>query len=1120
MASYVRWSPHSTIDSKQFVLLDTQSARIQLCRVESVGSANTPVQVVQHKVLCSRDRLPNFTAFDFSRNDRYIVGLGGGTGEATIVSLNPDKPQAESIIRSFPVKSQRRCNSLAFNSKNVIATALERVRNDSGLSLCDLGGNSPEPFRKLAPSEGVTSVKFFGQNPDLLLAGIQKQYVRLYDLRDNHTSNAQQCPSRIVHNLAIDPLDENYFISAGPEKEPIVAVWDRRHLRVGGSVTPSSETGPQGAVLEMRPALDTTNSCSILSLRFSGVKRGCFEVLSSSGELRTIELAQHAARSDLKQSSHNALGGSPWASTMYTRRTHTLAHPAWSSLHGRDEKLKIVSCDFMSWQGLSSDVSLLALNQNRQITRLKMHGTPRKLNITALDEIWLWKDRPKVLKVRERAETSAADLITIQEKANLGSARRTSDQSLQNSSARLRELSLESLAHKTPNHYESPFYTSSNDKHEDLMSMNFPQYTPSLEDALKLLPIQRRRCQEGYSLVPAKNQRIVDNDPWLVDMWGIIQRFEDLAKNDGMYHEGVDLAYLGVYAIWTQDFNHRNRIFGRDSFSSADYNEAVISILQRRGYPSFQGHKTKFPALRQLCLAVCGWAFSKEVLRQKCQILMDRGQYYKAIVVAVMRGFKDLAQDLLRTAIQTKRLQNIGLGAVIACESVNEEQRELCSWMAEETDDPYLKALLAYFVSGDWKVVADMPLLPLSDRIGCALKYVDDTRLTEFIKLQTSISAVAGHTEGLVLTGLTDRAVDLFRQYVAKFNDLQTAVLAMSFSCPVYVSDPRFDMWRETYLMQMQTWRAFNERTAYLDAHTKRSSARSGARFGNAPARPLTLRCIHCQGTLAPHTLKRATTNTSTVTQSTTGTLLTVSAPKMPFSASASAHSGLVCPHCGRAMPHCGICGLLLGAPDPRKVNGAAAELLAKEDALFRQALFCVTCTHVFHGNHARDWFARHKMCPVPDYGMWFGRRYINAIPHAQPYCNPTNFLENYPFRNPSTNITMSLSCWLQNPKFKCFCCLYKCNSEDISDHSEDCLDDDCPTKHPKTAKQCRYCKDYRCSRTLRNCICRNHTTCATEIRGVRIASKSSTGSSKPSRKSVFPPGQKGLCKCCRDRKC
>jgi hypothetical protein len=28
---------------------------------------------------------------------------------------------------------------------------------------------------------------------------------------------------------------------------------------------------------------------------------------------------------------------------------------------------------------------------------------------------------------------------------------------------------------------------------------------------------------------------------------------------------------------------------------------------------------------------------------------------------------------------------------------------------------------------------------------------------------------------------------------------------------------------------------------------------------------------------------------------------------------------------------------------------------------------FCLNCNHGMHAGHAKDWFSRHKVCPVPD---------------------------------------------------------------------------------------------------------------------------------------------------------
>ena len=86
-----------------------------------------------------------------------------------------------------------------------------------------------------------------------------------------------------------------------------------------------------------------------------------------------------------------------------------------------------------------------------------------------------------------------------------------------------------------------------------------------------------------------------------------------------------------------------------------------------------------------------------------CQELLDRGFYYEAIVQAVLHHYKHIALNLLRTLIRSKTIPSIGLGALLASDEMNDEQREMCLWMAAGTDDLALKALLTFLSAGNWR---------------------------------------------------------------------------------------------------------------------------------------------------------------------------------------------------------------------------------------------------------------------------------------------------------------------------------------------------------------------------------------------------------------------------------
>ena len=181
MEAAIRWSPHATQPSPRFLIIDVATNRLRLCQIERYEKNK-----VKYRQICFRDRLPNYTAFDWSKRDEAVVGIGSASGEATIVQIDPDRPQGE-FIHSFPIRHQRKCNSIAFSTKNYVATGLDRVRNDVCLNIYDLNNpnvtSTTEPYKRLASSEAISSIKFFSNQPDTLVAGVSRQCIRIYDLR-------------------------------------------------------------------------------------------------------------------------------------------------------------------------------------------------------------------------------------------------------------------------------------------------------------------------------------------------------------------------------------------------------------------------------------------------------------------------------------------------------------------------------------------------------------------------------------------------------------------------------------------------------------------------------------------------------------------------------------------------------------------------------------------------------------------------------------------------------------------------------------------------------------------------------------------------------------------------
>jgi hypothetical protein len=774
---------------------------------------------------------------------------------------------------------------------------------------------------------------------------------------DSTSSGIAQFQTRQVHNIAIDPMDENYFLSAGTTGDPTVTVWDQRFVKQRGS---SGDAANTGAVLEFKPIVDNTQTASIWSLRYSGTKRGTFGVLANTGEFKVIELAQHTHQ--LNQSAKTPTS-TAWSSPYYTKASHQLRLPWHNKEHRQDARSRIVAYDFMAAGDMTGGQRALALLPNREVEVINVPPLAPKINISALEEIY--KDRQCIARPTPPHGTISEDLMEIQSMA-LGE-KHGIEQDLGNSlTGSMSRVSLSSTT------------LPSQELHEDLLNLGYPEVKIPLNDYLAVLHAAKRRTQEGYSLDCDTNKKIVGNDPWLVDAWTLIDRMDALAAGDGMVGNGLDLKYLGISAIWANELTmYDDRLIDPDAKTSQEmFSDAVKEIVEVMELPAFDGVKTLYPENRQLCLRLCGWSLDKKNAQLACEQLIDGGEIYKAIVLAVFQGHKDIALALLRSSLQQKKLpqDDIGLAAVIACASptsgVSADQREACAWMADMTTDPYLKSLLTYFISGSWDTVISMTSLTLSDRVAIALKYLPDPTLTHFLTSTTSTAIAHGSISGLLLTGLTTRALDLLTVYISQHpTGLQDAVLLLSRACPLYIQDARWHLWKDMYLSLHQTWRTFLPRTRYIKQHNRLSVTREG-RSGNKPSQPsLTLRCLNCQQNLA----LRKDTRPSPHNHARGGRLVPTSTPHpRPHAGKPLAPSpALSCPNCGTQMPRCGICMLWLGSPDPGKVG--AAQSLAKEDLESRLMVFCMGCSHGFHGHHARDWFSRHGMCAVPDCGCMCG---------------------------------------------------------------------------------------------------------------------------------------------------
>ncbi|KAL8824627.1 MAG: hypothetical protein Q9191_004925 [Dirinaria sp. TL-2023a] len=532
METAIRWSSSSTISQQRFLLVDVNRRTFQHCQVESYEGFD-----FRYETLSTRTKVPPFRAFDWSLRDEKLVAVGQWSGEATVLRLDD-----ESRSINLPIKHQRLCNAVNFSPGGLLATGLERVRNDFCLNIWDIergptstpssprtvsGRQTLEPLRKFASSEGITSIKFFTQ-PETLVAGVKGTYLRIYDLRDNSGNPVLQFQTGCVHNIAVDALDDNYFAAAAPAKDSSIQIWDRR---VAPSPTASVITSGLGHQSQHTPALEFSrgfggpqNSIqgTIWSLRYCKSQRGCLGALASSGDFKVFQTQKHYLPSTPK-SHYFPVSDDEHMSYQEVVSTKRVSHIDHASDGGRTQqysKGRIVAFDFTHLGGPHGRPCAIVLRADQTVGLCELESPPAAVSLSLLGGLAVGKSSSSPyshVSPKSRHFLSSSIDVTFPN----GGKTETGFPTYIDRSTKISD----------DGHYSSneQVRLSSREAHENLV---LPKAGIRLEAALALPTMNRRRCLEGYLFNCKRNAEIVSGDPWLEDMWAWIGRGYGIAYDE------------------------------------------------------------------------------------------------------------------------------------------------------------------------------------------------------------------------------------------------------------------------------------------------------------------------------------------------------------------------------------------------------------------------------------------------------------------------------------------------------------------------------------------------------------------------------------------------------------
>ncbi|KAI0901480.1 hypothetical protein F4806DRAFT_2193 [Annulohypoxylon nitens] len=1001
----IKWSPNPNYNT--FLHVNLQHRVVQL--YEPTGLAK-PGNFQFHKT-SKYDEIPPLTTYDWSPAHRGLVAIGTASGTVDLINLHSDS----SAHLELPIRIARTCQAVAFNTGTLLAVGLERVRNDQCLKIFDVNkltsldpGAAWEsldvpmnPVISLEASISISSTKFFEDSPQTLVAGIKNSGIRIYDLRDPQGAviNYQ---TKCNNNLAIDYADQNYFASTSLDK-PGLVIWDKRATSRSSSSnfyldTVDTDNLPWGAALNIERAIDVKDAnlqdrgSLTRSVRFCRDRSGLIAVLSRTGQLKVLDIKKEFVPSTvypkdspevlevrksyeldmsyMRDRKDERIVSFDWLnldSPALTPRAivlrangnfDILEKPSYTSEHlfkmipwkapHRGLEGGHTYHSLMQFESAQYSDMLGSLNIDRAFEDMPLFGIDKGSAHTAVQEALL-SPMPTSDPIydSEANDTQIAELLT--------NASKTADKLRV-----LRKFHKEKLK-SSKNDDKLNKLPSNRELHERLLlstldTRGFPKEAQVILDHAMLL-----RSKEKYLFDYVANREIVADDPWLRELWGWISRADEAATEMGMVIQGIDFSYLGVCNIWNGDLglNGSSRLLdGTRSPDLATWERCLQEMNRKSKQPIYNGVETRKIPQRLAALRICGWGRSPdEILGEYADMLpSEKGSiwYTMRTAHALFEGDFDKAVEILREAsLEHPSLLFVSLALQLKSQEgkkIRKPQLDFDDAIASNTD-PYLRAISSIIATDNWEYIADQESLPLRERTFVALRYFDDAKLTEWLDKELNKAIDAGDIEGIVLTGITDKLVDIFAKYVEKFNDVQTATLVLSICSPKYITDYRCRAWRNAYRAYLQRHKAFMQRTKFEVESTKKSK-RGGIPTITPPSRQIALRCIYCDAEYELSKMGGAALSTAGKGQQTN-----------PLTAT-NINAGVSCPNCGRHLPRCVVCLEIVGVPRSDKPE-ASPDPQIKVAARF--PTFCLKCEHVLHLDHARQWFARHVECPMPE---------------------------------------------------------------------------------------------------------------------------------------------------------
>ncbi|TAQ91242.1 hypothetical protein B7494_g458 [Chlorociboria aeruginascens] len=1021
----IRWSPNST--RNQFITINLNHRILQV--FEAKGHALP--DKFEYEKRSKHNDFPPLSACDWSPTIEGLLAVGTPRGDVQLLRVDDDS----NAYLTLPLKLQRACQAVAFNTTGLLAVGLDRVRNDSCLQIWDInqrlsGWDSKQPGwnlpsvaiepKKLEASLSITSVKFFEDQPQTLVIGIKNQSVRIHDLRDPN-SIVINFQTRCNNNLAIDYADPNYFASSSLD-QPGLMIWDRR-VTTRASASPmylesiDLEEIPWGGALKLERAIETEKNVIIRQLRYCRDQRGTLGILSTAGQLQVFQTKKEY----IEPSSLNDIRGSP--ELLEVKKSHDLEYPYFDQDRRKRFEDRIVSFDWLTLGTSEFQARVVALRANGSFEIMQMPA----LTASQLYELVPWRpphrlddprntlmsfgdpmERAKVLgplyatqakaeipvfgnlkltspktasliaaSVQEALQTNTNPLVDLHSKkaSNMGDLSSNSIVGEKKLGDILSQVNLDNELEEANGKGKasgSKKTLSSRELH-DRSHYSVAGLSPSTESKPDSPDhVMLKRAVDGYLFDCKLNKEIVSSDPWLQTVWDWIASAEQDAKDDGMVSMNVDLSYMGVHSIWMNFLGEKSQARLIDGAAIPDATQWENLIASINSRAGRGDFK--------------GIETSKPQHRQLClavaSLMKSPTQIDEDLDKLMKKGDYTMAaawalfEGLPKRAVDIlkrggKDLLFVAMALDIKLKSNTNLDLDNAEWREALDDHPLM--------TEDFYLRAIYGYITTGDWVSV----IDETSLP----LRNRVIVALRNLEDDKLTQWLEQQME----EAIQTGDIESIVLTgitdkMADVLTKYI-EKFMDYQTPILLMSFCYPRYITDdrcaawRKSYQDFLQRHKKYILRVKFEQQSTRKSRLRDgtpvikpPPRQVTIRCLNCDAQSTNDLGNSGATSG-----SGPSMstnnPLTAS-GINAGLACPRCGSRLGRCAICMEIVGVPRSDRPE------LSNDPAIRRMAnfpTFCLKCKHVTHMDHSVAWFSRHVECPVPEC-----RCQCNEMPNQQ----------------------------------------------------------------------------------------------------------------------------------------